>query len=112
MRNQHQRNSSAQVGAAFSQRENGIEHGNYPALHVARAAAKQEMFLADWLELFPGLRGHNIIVSMKVENAFSPSVPGNQTDRDVGGAFFLRARLEARALQPHLLQSVLQKIGK
>src|SRR5207249_3481033 len=50
--NQRQSNLPVQLGAAFFQRENRVEHGHNPALHIARPTAKQKMVFPRRLELF------------------------------------------------------------
>jgi len=78
---------------------------------VARAAAKQEMVFTERLELLPGLRGNDVIMSVKVENASSPSIGRNQTDGAVARSLFRITSLQALAFKAALTQPVFQKIG-
>src|SRR5229473_6717177 len=69
------------------------------------------MILAQRLKLLPGLRGNNIVMSVKVENAFSPSIVGNQADGPVARSRFRIASLQALAFEAALSQSVFEKLG-
>ncbi len=91
--NQRQADPAIQFLATFLQRENGVEHRDNPALHVAGAASKQKMAFARRLELLSRLRGNNIVMSVKVENAISASIACNQTDGAVARSLFRIASL-------------------
>src|SRR5713226_3616038 len=69
------------------------------------------MIFAQRLELLPRLCGNNIVMSVKVEHAFSPSIACNQTDGTVAGVFSRLASFHALAFQAHLPQSVFEKIS-
>src|SRR5437899_10859165 len=100
--NQRQRNSPVQFGAALLERENGVEHGHNPALHVAGSPAKQEMVFPPRLELLFGLRWDHIVMPMKIENALSPPVAGNQADGLLAGTFSWLIRLQLLAIEATL----------
>src|SRR6266852_5879132 len=69
------------------------------------------MIFAQRLKLLPGLRGNNVVMSVKVENAFSPSIVGNQADRAVARSLLRIASLQALAFEAALSQSVFEKLG-
>src|SRR6266481_635055 len=108
--NQRQRNAPVESCSTIPQRENGIEHRNNPALHVARSAAKQKMASAQRLKLLPRLCWNNIVMSVKVENAFSPSVTGNQTNGTLARAAFQLTGFQALTFETTLPQSIFKKV--
>src|SRR5260370_2887510 len=69
------------------------------------------MVFAHRLELLPRLRGNDIVMSVKVEHAFSTSITGNQTDWTLASTFLRVASLQALAFQAPFSHSVLKKIG-
>jgi len=50
-------------------------------------------------------------MSVKVENLFSPSIVGNQTDGTIASTYNLLASFQALAVEAHSPQSVFEKIG-
>src|SRR5260370_40543438 len=69
------------------------------------------MVFAHRLELLPRLRRYNVVMSMKVEHAFSPPIIGNQTDWTLASTFLWVASLQALAFEAPFSHSVLKKIG-
>src|SRR6267142_5022242 len=78
--NHRQSNSAVQFCACFPQRKNRIQHRDDAAFHVAGAAAKQKMLLADRLKLLVGLRGNHIVMPVKIERSLSTSVARQETN--------------------------------
>lgn len=76
--NKCEHNPAIWIGADFLQHRNGIEHGDDAALHVASAAAKEELLFTDRLKLCPGLRGNHVIVAVKIQRARASSVSGHE----------------------------------
>src|SRR6266851_4561160 len=108
---QRQRDSAIEFGGTFFQRKDREEHGHNSAFHVAGTAAKQEMLLPKWVKLLFELRRNNIVVPVKVQNPFSPSIVANQTDGTVGSSLCLLARFESLAFEALSPQSILEQIG-
>src|SRR6266446_1740780 len=69
------------------------------------------MVFTQRLELFPRLRRNHIVMSVKVENAFSPSIGRNQTAGAVARSLFRIASFQALAFEAALMQPVFEKIG-
>src|SRR5260370_34457851 len=62
-------------------------------------------------ELLPRLRGNNIVMSVKVENAFSLSIVGNQADGAFGVTPIRLASFQSLAFESPLPQSVFEQIS-
>src|SRR5260370_35014285 len=68
------------------------------------------MVFAQRVEVPPRLRRNNVVMSVKVENAFSSSIACNQTNGVVAGAFFRLASFHSLAFESDLPQSVFEQI--
>src|SRR5712664_272404 len=106
--NQRHNDSAIQFCANFFECANGIEHRDDAAFHVAGAAAKQKMLLADGLKLLGGLRGNHIVMPVKIERSLSASVTRLKTDGRTVSLRFRISRRPALAVQPKFTHSNLE----
>ncbi len=99
VRDESQVDLAVQIYAEFLDSKNRVKHGDNSALHVASAAAKQDVFFAQWLELLLGLRGDHIVMPVKIQRAIAAAIGRAKTKRIIVCAMILRNRFDSFALE-------------
>src|SRR5580700_4828800 len=96
-------NPPVQLLAARSDRQNRVEHGHDPALHVAGTASEQKILFADWMKLFRRLRRNHIVMSVEIQRPFSASVVRHQRGGTLLGLVSHASRADSFAFEIQLL---------
>src|ERR1700678_67949 len=108
--NQHQSNFAIQIHFELFQSTNCKKHRYDSALHVGRAAPKQEVLFPKRLKLCRGLRWNNVVMPVKVKGSLSAAMGREETLGGISGVIFRNARPQTLTIKTRLPQVDFQKI--
>lgn len=94
----------------FLYREDGVEHGDDAAFHVARATPKYEVVFASRLELLRGLRWNHIVMAVEIKRSLPAPKGRQQTGMFLVGLLAGFWRLESLAIEMQLARARFEQI--